>query len=394
MSNDFSNDPGIEKSLLQQTALSLQNQFRDVVFEQDRRVHHIRFEIRESPASSETSHGAPSLEIFGRLEFEGDLEDALETIRRSYPLEILKISSSASEPNIIQANISPLAQGPGWNALRNMPAVFKLEILLLEPSVTIQFPAADLAPGDAQSRSEVIFLIHGIRDRARWQSLVKRIMEEIDGVEVIPIRYGYFDVFRFWLPVCTRSKPIRYTQKQIQIGKNNYRVNKYSVIAHSFGTYAISKVLDDTQDLALERLVLCGCIIPKSYPWEHLKGRIKHKVINDYGTRDIWPFWARKLSWGYGETGRYGFGRSDVEDRAHNHGHSDYFDESFIRAYWKPLFESGQVVKSTWEEKAPKPSRILEIISMLPVKSLLAVFSTALAIAVYQLVQWLVSSAN
>jgi hypothetical protein len=31
---------------------------------------------------------------------------------------------------------------------------------------------------------------------------------------------------------------------------------------------------------------------------------------------------------------------------------------------------------------------------MLPVKSLLAVFSTALAIAVYQLVQWLVSSAN
>jgi pimeloyl-ACP methyl ester carboxylesterase len=150
-------------------------------------------------------------------------------------------------------------------------------------------------------------------------------------VIVVPIRYGYFDVFRFWMPVWTRLKPIRYIQQQIQIGKNNYRVDKYSVIAHSFGTYAISQVLEETKDLVLEKLVLCGCIIPNSHPWEHLNGRIKHKVINDYGTRDIWPFWARKLSWGYGETGRYGFGRSDVEDRAHDHGHSDYLLEAAFR---------------------------------------------------------------
>jgi hypothetical protein len=37
--------------------------------------------------------------------------------------------------------------------------------------------------------------------------------------------------------------------------------------------------------------------MPNDYPWEHLSGRINNKVINDFGTRDIWTFWARKLSW-------------------------------------------------------------------------------------------------
>ena len=389
MSSESLIDQSLIKSLLQQTAILLQKQFCDVVFDQDRRAHHIRFEIRELQTPTNPS---PLFEIIGHMEFEGPLQDALDAIRPSYPLEILKKSSSALEPNLIQANISPLAHPPGWNALANMPAVFKLEILLSEPSVTIQFPVSQVVPIHPRTHREVIFLIHGIRDRARWQSLVKRVLEEIDGVIVIPIRYGYFDVVRFWLPVWTRRKPIGYIQQQIQIGKNNDRVDKYSVIAHSFGTYAISQVLDHTKDLALERLVLCGCIIPNSYPWEHLKSRIKCKVINDYGTRDIWPFWARKLSWGYGETGRYGFGRSDVEDRAHNHGHSDYFDESFIRTYWKPYFESDQLIKSDWEEKAPRTSYLIEIIAKLPLKSLLAVFSIALAIAIYQLIRGLVSS--
>ena len=386
MSSESFIDQSHIKSLLQQTALLLQKQFSDVVFDQDRRAHSIRFEIRELQDSTDSSNATPLFEIIGHLEFEGQLQDALDAIRPSYPLEILTKSSSAFEPNLIQANISPLAQAPGWNALANMPAVFKLEIQLLEPSATIPFPVPELVPYDPQPYREVIFLIHGIRDRARWQSLVRRVLEEIDGVIVVPIRYGYFDVFRFWMPVWTRLKPIRYIQQQIQIGKNNYRVDKYSVIAHSFGTYAISQVLEETKDLVLEKLVLCGCIIPNSHPWEHLKGRIKHKVINDYGTRDIWPFWARKLSWGFGETGRYGFGRSDVEDRAHDHGHSDYFDESFIRNYWKPIFETDRIVKSDWEEKAPRPSMLIEIIGKMPMKSLLAVLFIATVIALYRLV--------
>jgi hypothetical protein len=102
-------------------------------------------------------------------------------------------------------------------------------------------------------------------------------------------------------------------------------------------------------------------------------------VINDFGTRDIWPFWARKLSWGYGDTGRYGFGRADVYDRAHDRAHGDYFDEEFIRAFWKPLFESGRVAKSAWEENAPKPNRLIETISFIPLKTLILLGLLALS---------------
>ncbi len=376
MSSDFAQSPLLKKGLLQQAAIALQTQFRSVIFDSDKRVQSIRFEVHETPTAS-----VPQLEIVGQLEFEGDLDEVLGALRPSYPFQIVSSSVKGEQTTVIEANLSPWVLSPGWDKLDGMPAVFKLVILLTEPAASIPFPFEGSSTADPEPHREVIFLIHGIRDRARWQSLVKRILEEIDGVVVIPIRYGYFDVLRFWLPLWTREGPIRYTREQIQIGKNRYRVSSYSVIAHSFGTYAISKVLVQTKDLVLDRLVLCGCIIPNDYPWEHLSGRINHKVINDFGTRDIWPLWAHKLSWGYGDTGRYGFGRSDILDRAHDKAHGEYFQERFIREFWKPLFESAHVERSSWEEQAPRPTWLIETVSFLPLKSILLV--TALAWIAY-----------
>jgi pimeloyl-ACP methyl ester carboxylesterase len=376
MSSDFTDSPSIKKGLLQQAAIALQTQFRRVIFDADKRVHNIRFEVHETPTAS-----TPHLEIVGQLEFEGELEEVLDALRPSYPFQIVSSGVKADQTTVIEANLSPWVLSAAWDKLDGMPAVFQLVILLVEPAASIPFPVDSTSTSDPKPYREVIFLIHGIRDRARWQSLVKRVLEEIDGVVVIPIRYGYFDAFRFWLPVWTREEPIRYTREQIQIGKNRYRVGNYSVIAHSFGTYTISKVLAQTKDLVLDRLVLCGCIIPNDYPWEHLSGRINNKVINDFGTRDIWPFWARKLSWGYGDTGRYGFGRSDIQDRAHDKAHGDYFHEHFVREFWKPLFESSRVEPSNWEEQAPKPTWLMETVSILPLKSML--LATVLAVMTY-----------
>ena len=376
----------LRKNLLHQTALALQGQFRNVIFDSDNRLHRIRFEVH--PHKSTDDDG---VELYGHLEFEGELDELLKTLRPIFPFEILSTTHPWNQPTVLEANLSPLVLPLGWHQLDPIPTVFRLEIVLVDPAPSIRFtipshrlkPTPTLEPFsnpiDSKTHTEVVFLIHGIRDRARWQSMVKRILEEIDGVVVVPIRYGYFDLFRFWLPVWTRGQPIRTTREQIQIAKNQYRDAKYSVIAHSFGTYTISQVLGDTKDLVLNRLILCGCIISNDYPWEYLTGRIAHRVINDFGTRDIWPFWARKLSWGYGDTGRYGFGRADVYDRAHDHSHGDYFDEEFIRAFWKPLFESGRIAESAWEENAPKPNRLIETISFIPLKTLILLGLLALS---------------
>jgi len=90
---------------------------------------------------------------------------------------------------------------------------------------------------------------------------------------------------------------------------------------------------------------------------------------------------ARKLSWGYGDTGRYGFGGAIVQDRAHDLHHSDFFEESFIATYWKPLFHDNHWVDSDWEERAPQDAWWFELLMVLPWKSMLLLLSLLIAAA-------------
>ena len=405
----MSNDPGLSRAvrlaLLQEAARNMQLQFRSVLFEKDPSARNIRFQV--DPERLEAG-GRTALVATMEYDCHDDTHydkhydkqyDALlERLRASYPLEIIETGIKFENSDVlsairVEAMLSPLALPAGWEQYPELPATFELTIRLMEPLETIPFPSVELTDGPAQSGEwtnaedsaseqplvegsqgeseirELIFVIHGIRDRARWQSRVKRLLEEIDGVKVIPIRYGYFDLLRFWFPFWTRRGPIERTRVEIQIGRNTYRAERYSIIAHSFGTYAVSQVIADTRDLVLHRLVLCGSILDRAYPWEVIKGRITDRIVNDYGTRDIWPLMARKLSWGYGDTGRYGFGGALVQDRSHNLRHSDFFEEAFIKMYWQPLFESSAFVESHWEEIAPAEPWWFELLFSLPWKT-------------------------
>jgi hypothetical protein len=68
-------------------------------------------------------------------------------------------------------------------------------------------------------------------------------------------------------------------------------------------------------------------------------------------------------------------------DRAHDKAHGDYFEEQFIRDFWKPLFETGLIQESRWEEQAPKPGWIIETLSFMPLKLIL--LAILMGIAVY-----------
>lgn len=375
MSSSFDNKNATRDSLAQKAALGLQEQFYNVVFHQDRQFRSIRFAVQDA-----TNEEPVSIAIRGLLEYDGDVETALERIRQSYAIQVREINELEPMTRVLDATISPFVKPAGWDDHDDLPSTFELELRIVDPKVILPFPKTAHKSEDGQELREVVFLIHGIRDRARWQSRVRRVLEEIEGVKVIPIKFGYLDVFRFWFPIWTRDQSIEFTREQIQIGKNKHKAKSYSVIAHSFGTYAISKILSDTKDLVLHRLVLCGCIVKRRYPWDSVSGRINTEVLNDHGTRDIWPLIAKKLSWGYDETGRHGFGRADVTDRAHNFGHSDFFAEDFIRAFWKPWFESGTYKKSDWEEQAPPSPWVLDAFSVLPVKSTLSILALVLGI--------------
>jgi Leucine Rich repeats (2 copies) len=96
--------------------------------------------------------------------------------------------------------------------------------------------------------TEVVLLIHGIRDFAEWQDMVSTVLAEIPATEISPLKYGRFDALKFWFPLWTRRAPIRKILRRIRDAHARNPSAKLSVIAHSFGTYAIGKILNRNPD--------------------------------------------------------------------------------------------------------------------------------------------------
>jgi pimeloyl-ACP methyl ester carboxylesterase len=199
---------------------------------------------------------------------------------------------------------------------------------------------------------EVVLLIHGIRDFAEWQDVVAAVLSDIPNVEVCPLKYGRFDAFRFWFPIWTRDAPVKNLLWRIRSARDRFSTAKMSVVAHSFGTYAIGKILRENPDIRLHRLILCGAILPSNFRWDQIQRSVETLIINDCGIKDIWPVLAQSTTFGYGPSGRFGFGTPGVRDRYHDFGHGGFFQEKFVCDFWLPWFRSGDFVKS----QAPPPS--------------------------------------
>ena len=211
----------------------------------------------------------------------------------------------------------------------------------------------------------VVVLLHGIRTHAVWQERIAVLLKDKDGVEVIPVGYDYFDAFRFWCPILTRRKPIEKILRELRQVMIRHRAAKVCVLAHSFGTYAIAKILETQGDIKIHRLALCGSIISTDYRWD-LRPNPPGGIVNDCGTRDIWPVLAKSLSWGYGPTGTFGFKSVAAKDRFHNLDHSGFFSEDFAKTYWVPFLCEGVICESTWSARRPNPSKFLTLLAWLP----------------------------
>lgn len=223
------------------------------------------------------------------------------------------------------------------------------------------------------SQKHLVVLIHGIRTHAVWQESLASKLDSIGSIETFPIGYGFLEVLSFLLPGKTREDPIARVARELRTLREKYGNAKISVVAHSFGTYIISRILSEETDIGIYRLQLCGSIIPEKYRWDKVSYRISGVVVNDAGTRDYWPVMASISTWGYGATGTFGFKKASVKDRFHNCGHSDFFNDEHMDKYWVPLLVDGQVVPSTWT-----PSRRfswpISLLNRLPLKTGLGIF--------------------
>lgn len=198
---------------------------------------------------------------------------------------------------------------------------------------------------DLPDPERVIVVIHGIRTRGLWQNVISEELKT-HGHNVIPLGYDYFDVVRFITPFFFRGQKVREIRDELLKIKKELPDKELVIIAHSFGTYIISKIIKSRPDIKLSKLILCGSIIPRKFEWNELSTLSIGDVINECGLRDCWPVLAKVSTWGYGNTGTFGFKRAVVRDRIHNATHSDYLELSFIKKFWLPYIDNGLIEQS------------------------------------------------
>ena len=237
----------------------------------------------------------------------------------------------------------------------------------------------------------VIYLIHGIRDFGEWQSSIERALDG-NGRKVVSVKFGRFPALYFLSPIPIHFRKLWRVQKELVAGPSQYTGARFSVIAHSFGTYLLTQIVKKNFALKFDRIIFCGGVVNADFNWDRVQHCVTSPpmathILNECGDADPWPVMAETFSWRYGRTGTRGFGTIFITDRFHPGSHSSFLNEEFARKYWLPFLENGTIVPTTTVagEKLPQSWRAICAPPFIYV-------SRALCAAVYFRVYWLLIS--
>jgi len=140
--------------------------------------------------------------------------------------------------------------------------------------------------------TEVVFVLHGIRDLGRWAANFETAIDRLypgrrAHLAVVSSRYGYFGMGPF-LFEDVRNRYVRWFMDQYTETLARYpKVKRENIrfFGHSNGTYIVAEALQAYDEMRIERVVFAGSVVPKAYPWAKLGERVK-RVRNYVGTQD------------------------------------------------------------------------------------------------------------
>lgn len=177
-----------------------------------------------------------------------------------------------------------------------------------------------------ESVTDVVFVIHGIRDEGYWtkkvaQRVVKLAHELQDTTtdkngrevprkfETETSSYGYFPLLHFALPNYRRAK-VQWLMEQYSENMAKYPNAKFSYVGHSNGTYLISKALEEYPACKFRNVLFAGSVVNHNYDWNKMIAAHRvEKVLNIAATSDyvvgIFPNAFHYL--GFTELGRAGY---------------------------------------------------------------------------------------
>jgi pimeloyl-ACP methyl ester carboxylesterase len=187
---------------------------------------------------------------------------------------------------------------------------------------------------------------------------------------------------RFLLPIGpSRRTAAETVWKKMKSVFDNPNFDRVSIIAHSFGTWIVGYLLQ-TKELRFHRVIFCGAILDSKFDWETVTRKVDHPhwsdapnayVLNDCGTKDIWPIFAKFATWGYGISGRWGFQNALVRDRFHEVDHSGFFQDGFATRNWVPALTATSLSKGV--DRGIDPSMLVSLMTITKLPYILIVIA-------------------
>jgi hypothetical protein len=163
----------------------------------------------------------------------------------------------------------------------------------------------------------LVILVHGINTRAQWLSTVKPALVEA-GLWAESAGYGFYGALRFLIPIdWLRRQAIERVRIRINAATASHKPVMLSVIAHSFGSYIVARLIAQEFHIKWHRIIFCGSVVSDRFPFEQCVSRFTSPILNEIGTRDYWSALAQAVTWCYGSVGSHGFQGAGFEERWH-----------------------------------------------------------------------------
>jgi pimeloyl-ACP methyl ester carboxylesterase len=149
--------------------------------------------------------------------------------------------------------------------------------------------------------SDVVFVIHGIRDTGYWTHKIARKIKqlgdkanrEMGGVEAKKkyatetSTYGYFAMLPFLLSPYRRAK-VEWFMNEYTENLALYPNARFSFIGHSNGTYLLAKALSDYPACKFKNVVLAGSVVKRDYNWKKLIEEKRVENVFNFVANNDW----------------------------------------------------------------------------------------------------------
>lgn len=134
--------------------------------------------------------------------------------------------------------------------------------------------ADTLAATPDEKTTDVVFVIHGIRDKGFWTHKVVRAVKQQGEREQRVFRsftrtYGYFAIFPFVLP-WVRHWKTGWLMDHYALMRALYPGAKFSYVGHSNGAYLLARALLHYPAAKFHHVVFVGSVVRRDYPWSVL----------------------------------------------------------------------------------------------------------------------------